>query len=255
MEKNTLIKKRFTEEWDNYKTNGGYTSVDNILHSVISPKYPHALYQREYISRFKNGTKKLHDEDFEIFSDLFGVRKEYLSGEDDYRTEEDLKAHIEKKKRLYLSFHQLLLCLGYTDGNLLDKDFNASFPENTKAWIDSVQDKFKKEEKIPLCNLYEDSYVEISNDSYAQLLQEFEDFISFKLHNLFTHEKEQEIPQLKDVNGHKLRKANIEFSDNHKNHDKIYYREYYVPNVLLSEETSIIEQGVNRAKNIHNKYE
>lgn len=257
MEREALIIKRFTEEWDNYKKNSGYTSIDEILEYELIPKYGKYCYQREYISRFKNGKKKLHDKDFEIFSELFSIRKEYLSGEDNYRTEKELNTYNEIRKRLYISFHQLLLCLGYTDGEFLDTDYNATFPENTKAWLESVQENFKMEHKIPLCNLYEDSYVEISDDTYAQLLKEFEEFILFKLNKVFEPEKTQDIPQLKSTYNTNLRKANIEFSskDKHGTLQKFYYREYYVPNIFLSEEKNIIQQGVNWAKNIHNKYE
>ena len=77
-----LSSERFREEWERLKKAKGNISVEKILESYVKDKE----FPREYISRFKSGDKKLRDDDLKIFSELFGIRKEYLAGIDDYRT-------------------------------------------------------------------------------------------------------------------------------------------------------------------------
>ena len=196
-----LSSERFREEWERLKKAKGNISVEKILESYVKDKE----FPREYISRFKSGDKKLRDDDLKIFSELFGIRKEYLAGIDDYRTEIDKKRDEQKKKDIFESFHKMLIALGYAELEMKESDYNITFPENTKLFIEAlntdtsdaglsdlevVRRRLKNNEIHLFLNVKENKWVLVPKNDYYLLLQEVIDFINFKLSKLFFNAEE-----------------------------------------------------------------
>lgn len=175
---------RFKYEIHMYKRNHGYSSIEKMAAECLEGKG----YSKDAIFRYNNGNKKLHEEDFEFFSNFFGVRKEYLAGIDDYRTEED-KIHADRQaKNIRTVFHQFLIALGYADLNMDKMDYNVTFPPNTKRFLEYAKETFEKKDisNISLiCDVNKDNYIAFSTDFYESLIDEIAEFVKFKLSRYF----------------------------------------------------------------------
>lgn len=192
----SITAQRFKAEWEYFQKSKNLKSVEKVLELVKDKK----TYARENISRFKNGSKKLEDEDFEIFSNLFGVRKDYLAGISPYRTNMDETIEIQKRKNIRTSFRQILVALGYADLEMETEDFNFTFPSNTRGFIE-----FLKESEINdkvICDVNKDDYIIIDNDSYELLMHEIIEFIEFKISKFFAFA--ERIPDVVTEDGNPL---------------------------------------------------
>lgn len=186
------IANRFKEEWELFKKENEYSSADQILEICIKKK----KYSSSDISNFKSTKKKLQEEDIEIFSDLFGIRKEYLAGLDHYRTTKDKEIAVIKEKSLYMAFHHLLTVLGYADLETDASDYNFSFPSNTMVFLESlkdpslnegvsIKDELQKENVSLILDVNKDKFIAMHDDVYKQIISEVTDFIEYKLSKIF----------------------------------------------------------------------
>ena len=173
---------RFLKEWNLFKKQHHYTSDEQLIEQLKSQKY----YYREKISRFKHGKIKLSDDDLLIFSKLFNVRQDYLSGKDDYRTEDDFSIAQQNKKGIFTGLHQVLVALGYADTYMEDDDYNPTFPQNTYAFLETLKKPLGENNISLICDVNADSYVSVPIEYYEQLLTDIVDYMTFKLDKLFS---------------------------------------------------------------------
>ena len=174
---------RFTIEWEIYKKKNNYKSVEQIIEQVKSQK----LYYREQISRFKSGKIQLGKDDIQIFSQLFGIREEYLAGIDDSRTIDDYFIFQQNRKGIFTGLHQILVALGYADTYMENDDYNPTFPQNTYAFLESLKESLSEKNTALVCDVNADTYVSISTQQYELFLNDIVDYITFKLNKLFTN--------------------------------------------------------------------
>lgn len=187
-----IIIDRFISELERYKKENAYSSIEKII-EVLENQYGHH-YNREDFSRFKSGQRKFKDVDLKRFSELFKVRKEYLSGLDNFRTEDD-KIHAEKANRNLLSaFHKIFVALGYADCSMDNIDYNITFPSNTKAFIESIKVSLKEQHITLLCDVNADNLIYLSQTEYELFIAELTDFIEFKLTKLFMSKEVLAVP-------------------------------------------------------------
>ncbi|MDD6035956.1 MAG: hypothetical protein PUC30_07165 [Lachnospiraceae bacterium] len=187
-----IIIERFSSELERYKIENGYSSVEKII-EVLGLQCEH-YYNPEDFSRFKSGKRKFKDVDFERFSELFKVRKEYLSGLDNFRTEAD-KINAEVANRnLLAAFHKLFVALGYADCMMDNIDYNLTFPSNTRAFIESIKDSLDEQNATLLCDVNADNIICLSKNEYNIFLAELTDFIEFKLSRLFMSKEVLAVP-------------------------------------------------------------
>lgn len=179
----SITSERFSEELDAYKKNHNNISVEKIV-DLLSPQ---KKYYRERFSKFRNGTVKLDEQDLDIFSNLFHIRKEYLAGIDNYRTIDDYDKAKQREKGLFAGLHQILVALGYADTYMDASDYNNTFPSNTRALLELLKNDLNKNKVSLICDVNADTYVSISTDYYEQLLNDVIDYLSFKLEKLFTN--------------------------------------------------------------------
>lgn len=222
----TISAERFSIELDRYKKQHNNCSVEKIIDDISKLEGDHKEYYRELFSRFKNGQARLEEKDLNTFSQLFEVRKEYLAGIDDYRTEPELIEAIKYQKGLFTALHQILVAIGYADTYMEDNDYNCTFPENTKVFLENYKKNCSKE-ITAICDVYEDLYIPISVNDYKQVLLDVVDYFGFKLSRLFT----DALP-IPDVTG--IRPiTNIKLKDG----SSVNMRQIYVPNCELDYNT------------------
>ena len=179
----SIVAQRFKEEWNYFQKTNNFKSVEKMLELIKDKQYP-----REDISRFKSGKKTLNDEDLEIFSKLFNIRKDYLAGLSPYRTDEEVFLELQKRKKLQFAFHQVLVALGYADLQMEEDDYNITFPSNTREFIKVLQNsELDVENNTVICNVNNDTFVFLDNDSYKLFVSEIVDFIEFKMSKMFTY--------------------------------------------------------------------
>jgi hypothetical protein len=187
-----IIIDRFSNELERYKKENNYSSVEKII-EVLGQQCEH-YYNPEDFSRFKSGKRKFKDIDFERFSQLFKVRKEYLSGLDCFRTEADkINAEIANRN-LLAAFHKLFVALGYADCMMDNIDYNLTFPSNTKAFIESIKDSLNEQNASLLCDVNADELICLSKTEYELFIAELTDFIEFKLAKLFMSKETLTVP-------------------------------------------------------------
>lgn len=206
-----ITPQRFKDELKKFKAKNGIKSNEILLEKFDSQL---SIYNREALSRFSSGTRRFHIEDIERFSQLFGIRTEYLSGLDHFRTEKDKKRHDDTLLVFEKSIHKILLCLGYADGFMEADDYNITFPENTKLFIENIKEVLNEQEYSILCSVANNTFITLSNEEYYKLLYEIMDFICFKFSSLF-FKKETKIPDVitEDDNYHLHPNETIELKD------------------------------------------
>lgn len=190
----SVIEERFRIELERYKKENGYSSVEKII-EVLGQQCEH-YYNPEDFSRFKNGKRKFREIDLERFSKLFEVRKEYLAGYDNFRTEFD-KVNTEINNRnLLASFHKIFVALGYADCMMDSMDYNLTFPPNTKVFIESIKDSLNEQSITLLCDVNADNLIFLSKTEYESFIMELTDFIEFKLAKLFMSKESINVPSV-----------------------------------------------------------
>lgn len=162
-------------EWKTYKTRNNLTNKEivNELNQLDSSK---RTYRREYIPRFIKGTKKFNKDDLRTFSELFGIRFEYLAGIDKYRTDEDYLKAIQNwtsiQGKIFLAFHRILVELGYTDTHKKCDTGSISLIVNVNA----------------------NTCISIFTSAYTQLLTDVVNYMAFTLEKLFTTNSPKSVP-------------------------------------------------------------
>jgi len=191
MEENEMdiTAKRFDAEWKAFQQRNKYHSVQETLDAITET----IMLSREEISRYRNGKRTMTTETINIFSKLFGIRPEYLSGGDSYRTEADLMIAQKKKADIYSAIHNILILLGYADLHMDEGDYNNSFPSNTRAFLESLKD-LEQEGVNLLCDVNNDNYIPLNQERYDALIQEIISFIRFKFEYLFGNNEALPIP-------------------------------------------------------------
>ncbi len=181
----SLSSERFSAELSVYQKSHDNITIENLVDELM----PQKKYYREAFTRFKNGKAKLKDDDLRIFSKLFNVRGEYLAGIDDYRTTEDRDNAQRKSKSLASALHQIILALGYADLEMEEKDYNPTFPLNTREFLEGCKEGLIERGVSLLCNVNEDTFVSVLQDYYAQFQTDIIEYIIFKLERLFANAK------------------------------------------------------------------
>ena len=116
--------------------------------------------------------------------------------------------------------------IGYADTYMEDNDYNCTFPENTKVFLENYKKNCSKE-ITAICDVYEDLYIPISVNDYKQVLLDVVDYFGFKLSRLFT-----DALSIPDVTG--IRPiTNIKLKDG----SSVNMRQIYVPNCELDYNT------------------
>ncbi len=198
----------FKKEWKAYKKSKNYSSNKDAVEKddALGPFET----QPETISRFCTGKRDLTDQNIEFFAKLFGIRTEYLSGKDNFRTDADKMLYESREKNLRNSFNNILKNLGYANLSCNGADYNVTFPENTKAYIEVLKQIFNEKDNFSaIFDVQNDLCVYMTTEYENQLINEILDFIKFKLEQLFNNHSEP-IPQWIDGNGKRLQKAHIE---------------------------------------------
>lgn len=132
--------------------------------------------------------------DFERFSQLFKVRKEYLTGLDSFRTEADKINNEIANRNLFTAFHKIFVALGYADCLMDNIDYNLTFPSNTRAFIESIKDSLNEQHATLLCDVNADNLICLSKTEYESFITELTDFIEFKLAKLFMSKETLTVP-------------------------------------------------------------
>ena len=181
---------RFKEEWEYYKKDKGFSSIEQILKYTGNPME----YRIEDISRFKSGKKKLYEDDINFFAETFKIRKEYLLGIDSYRTSEDMVNAIKNKKDISFAFHQILVSLGYADLDMENDDYNGTFPENTRYFIEALKKELKDKKVTVIFDVNKDEYIAMHDSIYNSLILDVIDYIKFKMTRFFL--KSEPVPSV-----------------------------------------------------------
>lgn len=187
-----IIIERFCNELKRFKEENGYSSVEKII-EVLGQQCEH-YYNPEDFSRFKSGKRKFKDVDFERFSQLFKVRKEYLAGLDDFRTEVDKINEEIANRNLFSAFHKLFVALGYADCLMDNLDYNLTFPSNTRAFIENIKDSLIENHATLLCDVNANNLICLPEMEYERFIAELTDFIEFKLAKLFMSKETLTVP-------------------------------------------------------------
>lgn len=171
----------FGKEWERYKHENNFRSAQDAIDNTNSI----STFAPETISRYCTGKRKIPAENLELFSELFGVRTEYLSGSDPYRTIEDKKLGEKKDDTIYSAFHTIISLLGYADFDMDDADYNETFPINTQLFMDNIKKDFQTNNISLIFDVNTNSFIALKNDEYDELIAEFVDFINFKIQRYF----------------------------------------------------------------------
>lgn len=185
---------RFCNELKRFKEENGYSSVEKII-EVLGQQCEH-YYNPEDFSRFKSGKRQFKDKDLERFSQLFEVRKEYLAGLDDFRTEVDKINEEIANRNLFSAFHKLFVALGYADCLMDNIDYNLTFPSNTRVFIENIKDSLTENHTTLLCDVNANNLICLPETEYEQFIAELTDFIKFKLDRLFMSKGTLTVPMV-----------------------------------------------------------
>lgn len=170
---------RFSVELAKYQKDHNNITYEKIIEKLAPQKrYPDS----SYFSKFKSGAKKLRDDDLRIFSELFGIRREYLAGDDDYRMDEDFQKarKIAPEKGCFFSLlHQILVALGYADTYMKNSDYDDEFPKNTRDVLESLADELNEKNFSLIVNVSANTCIAISMFEYSQVFADILNYIKF----------------------------------------------------------------------------
>ena len=190
----------FSTEWRNFiKLHGFSGTAEAIEHTDELQGF---INQPETIARFCSGRRPISEANIELFAKLFGVRPEYLSGKDPFRTEDDIAMNRKKEEDIARGLRIIFNNLGYVDLFAEKTDYNHTFPENTKAFIESLKDLKEKNVNL-LIDVENDRFVPISYDDEAIFRSEILGFIKYKLGQLF-NARSEEVPECITESGEHL---------------------------------------------------
>ncbi len=84
----------FSIEWNRFLKDNGFSGTKEAIENTEA--LSGFSTQHETIARFCSGKRSLSETHIDLFSKLFGVRPEYLSGKDSFRTDEDIALFNKK---------------------------------------------------------------------------------------------------------------------------------------------------------------
>ena len=157
-----------------------------------------AGYTPEYLSRIISGNRRLTNEAAKHFSIALNVREEYLLGEDEYMTEEDLAKEFDTQNKISNS----IFSISYIHDNILFSKLLSKFATELIDFNQMEKQKSEKtkfliesEKKNIILNLHNNKYIELSDKEYFSLCDEISQYIQFKIEYLFKTKKNNYIPQ------------------------------------------------------------
>ncbi len=191
----------FSTEWRNFiKIHGFSGTAEAIEHTDELQGF---INQPETIARFCSGRRPISEANIELFAKLFGVRPEYLSGKDPFRTEDDIAMNRKKEEDIARGLRIIFNNLGYVDLFTEKTDYNQTFPENTKAFIESLRDDLTKAKVNLLIDVQRNRYVPLSYENETLFINELLSFIQYKLGQLF-NARSEEVPECITESGEHL---------------------------------------------------
>lgn len=203
--KKETVNTRFRQEWKTFMRKNNYHSIINAVNACNELKV--FVSQPETISKFCNGSRDLSKTNLELFSKLFSVREEYLSGKDNFRTDSDVEAYQLIKASNEKAIHRILMNLGYADLYTDNNDYNITFPDNIRAFIEDIKPKLNDTNTTVMIDVHRDLYVSLSDEYEKLLYDEFLNFISFRLEGVFRNYS-KEIPKVVKKDGTIIKNQN-----------------------------------------------
>ncbi len=218
----------FYAEWNRFLKENNYSSTKDAIEQ--NEKLYGFSNQPETIARFCSGSRHLSEMHIELFSELFGVRPEYLSGKDAFRTEEDIALYKKKEETIINGLYTIFNNLGYVDLNTDRTDYNQTFPNNTIAFIESLRADLRERNTNLLIDVENNRYVLLSQNNELIFFNEILSFIQYKLGQIF-NEYSEEIPRCKTDSGDYLLSPHNEIRLNNEETLSIDFP--YVPTARL----------------------